>query len=397
MDPAFYHALGQVRSGCMQRVTHACCGLPSSLPAAPALLPHCSLLCECPRPPAHHAMTPPPLATPRHRPRRSTSCRTGTTSRTASRWRTSSAAWSSSTPRSTATSRVRAACRPHQLHIRSAPEPRAAVAVVPKMRQAAAGARQPTAAGADARAHLAPPPPLAPPAAGVDRRSMLEIECAAKIGLSGGPLYYRCGAGPCWPCLAVAWLAVLGWLSEAALLLAPLLTPTPLPTLLLTPTRSAPRPPPAARPQVRHVRQPDERAHAPQLVPGLQGHALLLPGLPPPAVRSAPRRLQLHAHQAAAAQPGAPRARRRGWAVLRRAGPHAAACSWPLFCSPSLPPACLHTPCPQIALRMAVEVHTVHGATGTALQQAVLRQMGAVQRSYQAAAAAAAAAGVVDE
>jgi hypothetical protein len=46
---------------------------------------------------------------------------------------------------------------------------------------------------------------------------------------------------------------------------------------------------------------------------------------------------------------------------------------------------------------MAVEVHTVHGAAGTALQQAVLRQMGAVQRSYQAAAAAAAAAGVVDE
>lgn len=51
----------------------------------------------------------------------------------------------------------------------------------------------------------------------------------------------------------------------------------------------------------------------------------------------------------------------------------------------------------QIALRMAVEVHTVHGATGATLQQAVLRQMGAVQRSYQAAAAAAAAAGVVDE
>jgi hypothetical protein len=46
---------------------------------------------------------------------------------------------------------------------------------------------------------------------------------------------------------------------------------------------------------------------------------------------------------------------------------------------------------------MAVEVHTVHGAGGAALQQAVLRQMGAVQRSYQAAAAAAAAAGVVDE
>ncbi len=40
-----------------------------------------------------------------------------------------------------------------------------------------------------------PPVPLCsplPPAAGVDRRSMLEIECAAKIGLSGGPLYYRC-------------------------------------------------------------------------------------------------------------------------------------------------------------------------------------------------------------
>ena len=29
--------------------------------------------------------------------------------------------------------------------------------------------------------------------AGVDRRSQAEIECAAKIGLSGGPLYYRCG------------------------------------------------------------------------------------------------------------------------------------------------------------------------------------------------------------
>ena len=28
-------------------------------------------------------------------------------------------------------------------------------------------------------------------AAGVDRRSQAEIECAAKIGLSGGPLYYR--------------------------------------------------------------------------------------------------------------------------------------------------------------------------------------------------------------
>ena len=53
--------------------------------------------------------------------------------------------------------------------------------------------------------------------------------------------------------------------------------------------------------------------------------------------------------------------------------------------------------CLQIALRMAVEAHTVHGAAGAALQQAVLRQMGAVQRSYQAAAAAAAAAGVVDE
>lgn len=46
---------------------------------------------------------------------------------------------------------------------------------------------------------------------------------------------------------------------------------------------------------------------------------------------------------------------------------------------------------------MAVEIHTVHGLTGSTLQQAVLRQMAAVQRSYQAAAAAAAAAGVVDE
>ena len=46
---------------------------------------------------------------------------------------------------------------------------------------------------------------------------------------------------------------------------------------------------------------------------------------------------------------------------------------------------------------MAVEINTVHGLTGSALQQAVLRQMGCVQRSYAAAAAAAAAAGVVDE
>lgn len=64
---------------------------------------------------------------------------------------------------------------------------------------------------------------------------------------------------------------------------------------------------------------------------------------------------------------------------------------------PASDPSLLCRPRIQIALRMAVEVHTVHGATGATLQQAVLRQMGAVQRSYQAAAAAAAAAGVVDE
>lgn len=28
-------------------------------------------------------------------------------------------------------------------------------------------------------------------AAGVDNRGMLEIACQAKIGLTGGPLYYR--------------------------------------------------------------------------------------------------------------------------------------------------------------------------------------------------------------
>lgn len=42
-------------------------------------------------------------------------------------------------------------------------------------------------------------------AAGVDRRSMLEIECAAKIGLSGGPLYYRCVLYCCVHVLHCSW------------------------------------------------------------------------------------------------------------------------------------------------------------------------------------------------
>lgn len=52
----------------------------------------------------------------------------------------------------------------------------------------------------------------------------------------------------------------------------------------------------------------------------------------------------------------------------------------------------------QVALRMGLEAHMVRGLSGGALQGAVLRQMQAVQRSYQAAAVAAAAAtGVVGE
>jgi len=52
----------------------------------------------------------------------------------------------------------------------------------------------------------------------------------------------------------------------------------------------------------------------------------------------------------------------------------------------------------QVALRIGVEVYMVQELTGTALQAAVMRRMGAVQRSFEAArTAAAAAAGVVDE
>ncbi|KAL4858921.1 hypothetical protein ACK3TF_001293 [Chlorella vulgaris] len=132
-------------------------------------------------------------------------------------------------------------------------------------------------------------------AAGVDRRSMLEIECAAKIGLSGGPLYYRCAT--------------------------------------------------CGNPMSERMR------------PSWCAGCKATPFCSQDCLRV------LYAQ-------------------------HRGVCS-SMLTKPLLPS--------QIALRMAVEVHTVHGAGGAALQQAVLRQMGAVQRSYQAAAAAAAAAGVVDE
>jgi hypothetical protein len=51
----------------------------------------------------------------------------------------------------------------------------------------------------------------------------------------------------------------------------------------------------------------------------------------------------------------------------------------------------------QVVLRMGVEAHVVHGLRGPALAAAVVRQLQAVQRSYQAARTAAAAAGIVDE
>lgn len=114
---------------------------------------------------------------------------------------------------------------------------------------------------------------------------MLEIECAAKIGLSGGPLYYRCacrcGGWGCCCALCLAYLfpasasichlralVVVEWSRRATVAryacAEPCLPLPPCPSLPLL--------------QLRHVRQPHERAHAPQLVPGLQGHALLLAG-----------------------------------------------------------------------------------------------------------------------
>ena len=46
---------------------------------------------------------------------------------------------------------------------------------------------------------------------------------------------------------------------------------------------------------------------------------------------------------------------------------------------------------------MGVEVHLIHGLTGTALAHSVVRQLQAVQRSYQAARTAASAVGIIDE
>jgi hypothetical protein len=51
----------------------------------------------------------------------------------------------------------------------------------------------------------------------------------------------------------------------------------------------------------------------------------------------------------------------------------------------------------QVVLRMGVEAHLVHGLTGTPLAHAVVRQLQAVQRSYQAARTAASAVGIIDE
>ena len=52
---------------------------------------------------------------------------------------------------------------------------------------------------------------------------------------------------------------------------------------------------------------------------------------------------------------------------------------------------------PVPALSPHVQAYNMHGLTGAALHQAILRQTAAVQRSYAAAAAAATVAGVVDE
>ena len=51
----------------------------------------------------------------------------------------------------------------------------------------------------------------------------------------------------------------------------------------------------------------------------------------------------------------------------------------------------------QVVLRMGIEAYVMHGVTGPALAQVVVRQLQAVQRSYQAARTAASAAGIIDE
>jgi hypothetical protein len=116
MDPAFYHALGQVGPRCAR------CGRaprsslapgpppPLAALALPAQRPRLSLGLVHPSAPSPALLPALPSPQPRTAARaatfRSTSCLTGTTSRTASRWRTSSAAWSSSTQPWTRTSQV---------------------------------------------------------------------------------------------------------------------------------------------------------------------------------------------------------------------------------------------------------------------------------------------------
>jgi hypothetical protein len=114
-------------------------------------------------------------------------------------------------------------------------------------------------------------------AAGVDRRSMLEIECAAKIGLSGGPLYYRCVLYCCvhvlhcsWQSGCTAW-GVHSWLVMEWLGRGRIYSTFKRCNATRPQARQPGFPPPFQTTfgayclfyvQVRHVRQPHERAHA---------------------------------------------------------------------------------------------------------------------------------------
>jgi hypothetical protein len=141
--------------------------------------------------------------------------------------------------------------------------------------------------------------------AGIDHRPMLEIECLAKIGVDGGPLYQRCTT-----CRQpVAGNGAMVGLGSAA----------PSPALWCSRCNSTPF-------------------------------------------------CSAQCHQGVFSQ-------------------HQAVCGG-LHTKPVLPS--------QTALKMALEVHAVHGLEGGALQQAILRRMQLVQESYQHAATAAnAALGIV--